>query len=106
MKRRTPQEKKALSYARDRRNCYGESDKGSRIAIRLNKVKPQRAFRRNVNQILQSEASGVDSEQAETVESRVKSIRRRDWYKHPDKPLGEYVETRLERRRRDYRAKI
>ncbi len=28
--RRTPQEKKELSYERDRRNTYGENDKASR----------------------------------------------------------------------------
>lgn len=30
MKRRSPQEKKRLSYAKDRRNDYGENDKSSR----------------------------------------------------------------------------
>ena len=30
---RTPQEKKRLSYQRDGRNAYGESDKGSRKSI-------------------------------------------------------------------------
>lgn len=34
MKQKTPQEKKALSYAKDCRNTYGESDKGSRKTIR------------------------------------------------------------------------
>jgi hypothetical protein len=30
MVRRSPQDKKALSYAKDRRNVYGENDKSSR----------------------------------------------------------------------------
>ncbi|MBP0455719.1 hypothetical protein J5Y04_40290 [Kitasatospora sp. RG8] len=30
MERRTPQEKKRLSYLKDRRNAYGENDKSSR----------------------------------------------------------------------------
>ncbi len=34
MARRTPQEKKALSYVKDRRNDYGENDKSSRKNIR------------------------------------------------------------------------
>lgn len=106
MKRRTPQEKKSLSYAKDRRNNYGQSDKGSRRAIKLNKVHPQRAFRRNINQILQSEASGVDGERADLVEDRVKSVRRRDWHKYPDLALGEYVKLTSERRQCSYRAKI
>lgn len=39
-RRRSPQEKKALSYARDRRNVYGENDKSSRKNIRRNKRSP------------------------------------------------------------------
>lgn len=35
---RGPQEKKALSYARDRRNGYGENDKSSRKAIPARKA--------------------------------------------------------------------
>ena len=31
---KTPQEKKHLSYAKDRRNPYGENSKSSRTAIR------------------------------------------------------------------------
>ena len=106
MRGRSPQEKKALSYAKDRRNAYGQSDKGSRKAIKLNKVHPRRAFRRNINQILQSEAPGVDLEQADLVEAKIKGVRRRYWHKYPDLPLGEYVMMTLEKRRRAYRAKI
>ncbi|NJP35377.1 hypothetical protein [Micromonospora thermarum] len=36
MRRGSPQEKKALSYARDCRYNYGESNKGSRRSIRRN----------------------------------------------------------------------
>jgi hypothetical protein len=32
---KTPQEKKHLSYAKDRRNTYGENSKSSRKAIRV-----------------------------------------------------------------------
>jgi hypothetical protein len=106
MRRRTPQEKKALSYTRDGRNCYGECDKGSRRAIKLNKLKPRRAFRRNINQLLQSEIQSINKEQLDLVEDRILSIRRRNWKKFPDLPLGEYVKLTLERRRENYRAKI
>ena len=42
MARRSPQEKKTLSYAKDRRNDYGENDKSSRKSIRRNKRVPNR----------------------------------------------------------------
>jgi hypothetical protein len=41
--RRSPQEKKALSYAKDRRNDYGENDKSSRKNIPPNQTGPERA---------------------------------------------------------------
>ena len=40
--RSSPQEKKRLSYAKDRRNDYGENDKSSRKNIRRNKRACQR----------------------------------------------------------------
>jgi len=36
-RRKTPQEKKQLSYDRDRRSIYGENDKSSRKNIPLSK---------------------------------------------------------------------
>ncbi len=104
--RKTPQEKKSLSYARDRRNTYGESDKGSRTSIKRNKTKPSRAYRRSVNQILQSEASSSDLQNAELLDAEVRSVKRRKWRKCPDTPLGQYVKERLERRSRSVGAKI
>jgi predicted RNase H-like HicB family nuclease len=91
MKQRTPQEKKALSYAKDRRNVYGESDKGSRIAIRQNKTFPTRVYRRTVNDILQATVGEIDLEKAELIDVKAKEIKRRRWKKFPDAPLGEYI---------------
>ena len=45
-RQRSPGEKKALSYAKDRRNCYRANDKASRKAIPLRKAKSHRADRR------------------------------------------------------------
>jgi len=98
MKRKTPQEKKALSYAKDRRNAYGESDKGSRKSIRRNKTFPSRAYRKAVNDILQGAVGEIDLAKAESVDVKAKEIKRRKWKKYPDKPLGEIVASRLERR--------
>jgi len=98
MKQKTPQEKKALSYAKDRRNVYGESDKGSRIAIRQNKTFPTRAYRKAVNDILKDTIGEIDLEKAELIDVKAKQIKRRKWKKYPDAPLGEVVERKLERR--------
>jgi hypothetical protein len=57
--RRSPPEKKALSYAEDRRNDYGENDKSSRKNIRRNKRTPNRADRHRDHQVL-SQAVGAD----------------------------------------------
>lgn len=98
MKRKTPQEKKALSYAKDCRNTYGESDKGSRKSIKQNKAFPTRAFRKNINDILQGAIGAVDLEQSEVIDIKAKGVRRRKWKKYPDTPLGEVVESKVERR--------
>ncbi|HEY0048924.1 MAG TPA: hypothetical protein VGB68_06550, partial [Pyrinomonadaceae bacterium] len=75
MRKRTPQEKKALSYARDRRNDYGENDKGSRKSIRRNKTFPNRAYRKTVGDILRGAAGAVDASQAESLDFKTREIR-------------------------------
>lgn len=99
--RLSPAEKKALSYAKDRRNCYGEHDKGSRKSIRRKKRMPNRTDRRRGRQTL-SGASGPWAEQvAEATEERLlarRPARVSAPRKHPDQPLGEYLEGRLRRR--------
>jgi len=50
MKKLTPQEKKELSYERDRRNVYGRSPHASRKAIPLHKALRNRANRHLENQ--------------------------------------------------------
>jgi DNA adenine methylase len=52
MPKLTPQEKKQLSYAHDRRNVYGQNSKASRRAIPRKKRKKNRAYRKATNQIL------------------------------------------------------
>ncbi len=98
MKQKTPQEKKALSYSKDRRNCYGESDKGSRKSIRRNKTFPSRAYRKNINDILQGTIGVIDLEKAEAVDVKAKEIKRRRWKKYPDRQLGKIIKERLEDR--------
>lgn len=94
---RTPQEKKSLSYAKDRRNTYGENSKSSRKSIRLSKALDIRAVRHAQNQVLllarscQAEDAWVD------VEVRVQDARIRQWEKVPDQPLGEVLKRKREK---------
>lgn len=104
MVRRSPQEKKALSYARDRRNCYGENDKSSRKGIPLRKRRRNRVERRR-EVVLVGAVGRVDLAVAEQCEVELLSEGRPSrWRKWPDLPLGEVVEFKL-RRRADVRSR-
>jgi hypothetical protein len=100
---RSPQEKKALSYAKDRRNDYGENDKGSRKSIPRNKRMPNRADRHRERQVL-STAIGpvVAAETAEQAEVRLVAKKSmwmtKRWRKWRDAPLAEIVAYKLHRR--------
>ncbi|MFC3499979.1 hypothetical protein ACFOOK_03205 [Micromonospora krabiensis] len=96
--RRTPQEKKQLSYEHDRRNNYGENDKASRKSIRRNKRYPNRSNRHHDRQVLDAAAGSMNEHVAEAVEQTLYVKRRRRWRKWPDIPLGVHVEAALERR--------
>jgi hypothetical protein len=75
-RQRTLQEKKALSYARDRRNAYGENDKATRKAIPLNKRLAARAHRAKANDALRNDREP-------------ERMRHSHWRKLADIPLGE-----------------
>jgi len=95
--RRTPQEKKLLSYEKDCRNTYGERGSHSRYAIAFQKTTNRRTDRHRAEQALQAaEASSVES--LEQAEIKVKTIPKRGWRKYPDTPLREAVEGKLEYR--------
>ena len=98
MTRRTPQEKKALSYAKDRRNSYGENDKASRKAIPKRKAEVNRSYRRKIEGAMNEILSTNDPEAMLEIADDASSIRRRDWKKAPDAPLGEVVEKKLKNR--------
>jgi hypothetical protein len=103
--RRSPPEKKTLSYAKDRRNTYGENDKSSRKNIRRNKRVPNRADRHREHQVLHA-ATGIAvvDEVAERAEATLVAKRSmwltKRWRKLPDAPLADVVEGRLRRRAR------
>ncbi|WP_148294076.1 hypothetical protein [Azospirillum sp. B4] len=95
----TPQEKKALSYAKDRRNDYRENDKASRKAIPLRKARENRSDRRQVNQALAT-ASSLDEARAELIESSARQDINRigGWRKTPDITLGDLISRQAGRR--------
>ena len=95
-----PQEKKRLSYQRDRRNDYGENNKSSRKNIALSKALAIRSDRHGQNRALQCALPATTEEQALEAELRSKEGNRRWWFKVPDTPLGEVVAARLARRRK------
>lgn len=70
MTRKTPQEKKALSYARDRRNSYGENAKSFRKNTPLRKRLVNRANRHRNGQDLGAALGRIDAELAEGAEER------------------------------------
>jgi len=96
MNRKTPQQKKAESYARDRRNTYGENDKASRKAIpRLQRIR-NRAERRIAREAFVVRV--LDEERADAAGARAKLKWRKSRTKEPDSPLGEVVKAKLARR--------
>jgi hypothetical protein len=90
-RRRTPQEKKRLSYERDRRNCYGNNDKAARVAVPRRKREVNRRYRRGVT-------AAIASTDPSVMDVTVKAVKRPRWRKQADTPLGEVV--RFQRRRR------
>ena len=80
----TPQEKKRLSLKKDCRNTYGENDKSSRKSIRFRKRWVNRSYRREINQ-------AVDSIAADEIQTKTEEVRRKEWKKCSDTPLGEKI---------------
>lgn len=105
----TPQDKKARSLARDRRNSYGENDKSSRTAIRSRKRWVNRIARQASRQAIQHglaapvvanlEVAGMEAADLEVADFEVANPGRRSrWRKSPDAPLGEMLYWRRIRR--------
>ncbi len=89
---KSPQDKKSLSYAKDRRNTYGQNNKASRKAIPLRKAKENRQDRRKANQAM-ARIPRVGEEVADLLESSVfhDVYRVGGWTKAPDEQLGKVV---------------
>lgn len=91
---KSPQQRKALSYAKDRRNTYGANDKAARKAIPARKAGENRKARRKAGHAL-AVIDRLDEGVAEVVESSLAYDVERvgGWTKDADTPLGEYVAT-------------
>jgi hypothetical protein len=99
MPRKTPQQKKALSCKKDRRNCFGENSKSSRKNIPRAKAHSRRACRHKVNESLNGARGATSSAQLEEQELGATSVRRKTWKKVPDEPLAEHLAGQRVRRR-------
>ena len=100
--RRSPQQKKRLSYAKDRRNTYGERGANSRFAIAESKAIARRSNRRSADAALKV-VSGAQGETGLVVaESRARTLAKRGkrFAKVPDEPLAVAVAAKLARRER------
>lgn len=98
MRRKTPQEKKRLSYLKDRRDAYGENDKSSRKNLPRVKAFARRSNRARESLALRAATGKPDEVRAEAAELRLLGKRRKVKRKWPDIPLVEYVEWKVERR--------
>lgn len=88
----TPQEKKRLSYAHDRRNIYRENSKASRKAIPLRKKADRRddrhAATKAVHAVLPTEDLLSDDSAENRIAAHQAKKKRTKWRKTPDAPLG------------------
>ena len=89
-KRLSPRQKKRLSLKKDRRNAYGESDKGSKRIVPLKKKLANRKVRRADHVNVIRDAESADAKLAGQLKSR--------WRKSPDAPLGKVVAGQLQER--------
>ena len=97
MKRKTPQEKKSESYAKDRRNTYGENSKASRKSIPRHKQRSHQLDRRIASEGLRVDGGEVDLERADAAETRRLLAAKYAFKKQPDQPLGEVLKRRGKR---------
>ncbi|MCO5986376.1 hypothetical protein NE235_09680 [Actinoallomurus spadix] len=98
MSRRTPQEKKRLSYAKDRRGSSGYSFKPARRWVPARKRRANRVNRRRARRDLLAAKGRPDADAAYAAEERLLARRPEYWQKPPEMPLGVWVERILERR--------
>ncbi|MBK9153060.1 MAG: hypothetical protein IPM25_02370 [Chloracidobacterium sp.] len=99
MKKLTTQEKKKLSYERDRRNVYGEAPHAARKNIPLQKAKRNRANRRAEHEALAIGGALESDTVADIIDTNLDRKAPSDWKKYPDAPLGEVIADKERRRK-------
>lgn len=97
-----PQQKKQLSYKKDRRNTYGENSKSSRKNIPLSKALGLRAERRAQESALAKATAEKDGDRLDAIENVVRSTKPRVWRKQPDDPLGKVLTFKSQRAMKPY----
>ena len=91
VEKKTPQEKKRLSYENDRRNTYGENSKAARKGIPLAKARANRTERHTQDLLLATAVGAANTDDLAAVENLVRATEPRSWRKDPDTPLGEVL---------------
>jgi hypothetical protein len=102
--KRTPQEKKRLSYENDCRNQYGENDKSSRKAIHFRKHWVNKTYRSQVRQatnLIKGTEENTDNDQTNQIDN----VKRKSWKKYPDTPLavGLFAEGKIVKKVANYK---
>jgi hypothetical protein len=100
MGRKTPQEKKQLSYDKDRRNVYGEAPHAARKSVPLHKRLRNRANRHAQEQALPPVAVSINEDVLDEIDSRMHARAPIVWNKSPDHPLRQVIQRKQRRRRR------
>lgn len=96
--RKSPQQKKAFSLAKDRRNTYGNSPQAARTTIPKRRQQRSQQERRLAKQMLGGAAAAVDAGRVDAMLDRVAVKRARAWKKWPDQPLGDVLRRKGRRR--------
>ncbi|MGX9354950.1 hypothetical protein ACS3SW_07240 [Roseobacteraceae bacterium S113] len=89
-KRVSPREKKALSYAKDRREDFGQNDKASRRLVPLRKAQSNRQVRRAGQHLL--------AEDADAAQAAFERAQKRRFRKCAGSALGDHVTRQTKRR--------
>jgi hypothetical protein len=97
MQRKTPQQKKAESLAKDRRSIYGNNAKAARAAVPARKRSRSQAERRLAKQELAGASAANDESRVDAMIDKVTVKRRKAWQKWPDEPLGEVLSRKRKR---------
>lgn len=97
-RKRSPQEKKVLSYTKDRRNMVAEMRSIAHRAISKRKVMANQALRTATRKAVAKQVRAAPD--AESIDVFVPRTGARSWRKSPDVPLATYLEFKIESRPR------